>query len=137
MSSRTSMSANACKSHWLRDANRGLVSHVPHPVRSWEDRGNGTSGNLMDQIAMFQDQTRKQQADAERRMMKLNKVEQSLNEGKDTMWRVCSRLAQVPGLAHVVGRGITVRLPRGPGLDCKLKAEVMACCRNLIRHRTS
>jgi len=82
-------------------------------VRSWEDRGNGTSGNLMDQIAMFQDQTRKQQADAERRMMKLNKVEQSLNEGKDTMWRVCSRLAQVPGLAHVVGRGITVRLPRG------------------------
>ena len=62
---------------------------------------------MTEQIAVYQEQMRQQKMDAERRSKKVMKIEQILYESKDKMWTICARLAQVPALAHVVGRGIT------------------------------
>lgn len=62
---------------------------------------------MTEQIVAYQEQTQKAEADAERRAKKVRMVEQVLFEGKDKIWTICARLAEVPALANVVGRGIT------------------------------
>ena len=69
--------------------------------------GSGQAGNTMEMVAMLQEQIHKAQADVDRRVHKLRIVEQVLLESKDKMWSICARLAEVPGIAQVVGQGIT------------------------------
>jgi Mg2+/citrate symporter len=62
---------------------------------------------MMEMVSMYQEQIQKAEADAERRSKKVLKVEQILHEGKDKMWSICARLARVPAIVQVAGRGIT------------------------------
>lgn len=56
---------------------------------------------------MFQEQLRQQKVDVDRRVKKVTKIELIMHESKDKLWHLCTRLTQVPALAHVVGPGIT------------------------------
>ena len=61
----------------------------------------------MEMVSMYQEQIQKAEADAARRSKKALKVEQILYESKDKIWSICARLAGVPAIAQVAGRGIT------------------------------
>lgn len=62
---------------------------------------------MMEAVGVYQEQIQKAEVDAERRTKKVRKIEQIIYEGKDKMWSICARLAEVPAIAKVVGHGIT------------------------------